>query len=480
MRSPGFARRVAAVVALVAAATVGVTLAPARGVVADVHLLTRAASADAIDPALGIRNLRHLIFIVQENRSFDHYFGTFPGANGLPRRPDGSFAVCVPDPQAGRCRRPFHDAGVHDAGGPHSELASDLSINGGAMDGFIEVQQTMYSTCRKHPTNPECIAAARDADGRPDVMGFHAAREIPNYWAWARRYVLHDRMFAASDSYTLPAHLYLVSGWSARCPDLDDVASCVSDQRSPDQRWEPADGGRVPYLWADITWLLYRHGVTWAYYVGPSTCVRAPCPDDETGATSFNKNPLAGFTTVQETGQLGRIRPYGDYFERARSGRLPAVAWVVPTKTTSEHPPQGVDDGQAFVTRLVNAAMQGPDWERTAIFLIWDDWGGFYDHVRPPVVDAGGYGLRVPSMLISPWADRDLDIDHQTLSYDAYLKLIEDRFLGGQRLDPETDGWWDPRPTIREEVGILGDLAKEFDFSQRPIPPLILEPRPSG
>jgi phospholipase C len=83
-------------------------------------------------------------------------------------------------------------------------------------------------------------------------------------------------------------------------------------------------------------------------------------------------------------------------------------------------------------------------------------------------------------MLISPWADRDLDVDHQTLSYDAYLKLIEDRFLGGQRLDPQTDGWWDPRPTIREEVAILGDLAKEFDFTQRPIPPLILDARPSG
>ena len=432
----------------------------------------------AVDPAKGLRNLRHLIFIVQENRSFDHYFGTFPGANGLPRRPDGSFAVCVLDPEADRCRKPFHDTGVFDAGGPHNELASDLSINGGAMDGFIQVQQTMFSTCRKHPTNPECEEAAQDATGRPDVMGFHTARELPNYWAWASRYVLHDRMFAATDSYTMPAHLYLVSGWSARCDDLTDVTSCVTDLQGPDQRWEPADGGRVPYLWADITWLLYQHDVTWAYYVGPNTCVRPPCPSDETGATSFNKNPLAGFKTVARTGQLGRIRPYADYFDRVGTGRLPAVSWVVPTKTISEHPPQGVDDGQAFVTRLVNAAMRGPDWHHTAVFLIWDDWGGFYDHVPPPIVDEGGYGIRVPSMLISPWADRGLDIDHQTLSYDAYLKLIEDRFLGGQRLDPQTDGWWDPRPTIREEVAILGDLSEEFDFSQDPIPPLILDPRP--
>jgi phospholipase C len=84
----------------------------------------------------------------------------------------------------------------------------------------------------------------------------------------------------------------------------------------------------------------------------------------------------------------------------------------------------------------------------------------------------------VPGILISPWADRDLDIDHQTLSFDAYLKLIEDRFLDGQRLDPETDGRPDPRPTVREEVDILGDLAREFDFSQEPIEPVILDPSP--
>jgi phospholipase C len=130
------------------------------------------------------------------------------------------------------------------------------------------------------------------------------------------------------------------------------------------------------------------------------------------------------------------------------------------------------------VTDLVNALMRSELWYDTAIFLTWDDWGGFYDHVEPPRVDEGGYGLRVPAILISPWADRDLDIDHQILSFDAYLTLIEDRFLGGARLDPATDGRPDPRPTVREEVDILGDLALEFDFSQVPIAPLILEPFP--
>jgi Phospholipase C len=121
--------------------------------------------------------------------------------------------------------------------------------------------------------------------------------------------------------------------------------------------------------------------------------------------------------------------------------------------------------------------MRGPDWNSTAIFLAWDDWGGFYDHVKPPVVDVNGYGLRVPGILISPYA-RQGYVDHQTLSFDAYLKLIEDRFLHGQRLNPRTDGRPDPRPTVRENVPILGDLRKEFDFAQPPRPPLILDPTP--
>jgi phospholipase C len=120
--------------------------------------------------------------------------------------------------------------------------------------------------------------------------------------------------------------------------------------------------------------------------------------------------------------------------------------------------------------------MQGPDWDSTAIFLTWDDWGGFYDHVQPPHVDQNGYGLRVPGIVISPWVRQG--IDHQTLSFDAYLKLIEDRFLAGQRLDPATDGRPDSRPTVREEIGVLGDLANAFDFSQPPLPPLILDPHP--
>jgi phospholipase C len=136
-----------------------------------------------------------------------------------------------------------------------------------------------------------------------------------------------------------------------------------------------------------------------------------------------------------------------------------------------------VHQAQAYVTAVINAAMKSPDWSSTAIFLAWDDWGGFYDHVVPPEVDQNGYGLRVPAITISPYA-RQGYIDHQTLSSDAYLKFIEDDFLGGARLDPATDGRPDPRPDVREDAPILGNLAADFDFAQPPRAPLLLPTNP--
>src|SRR5947199_5752133 len=124
--------------------------------------------------------------------------------------------------------------------------------------------------------------------------------------------------------------------------------------------------------------------------------------------------------------------------------------------------------------------MQSPEWKSTAIFLAWDDWSGFYDNARPPHVDKDGYGLRVPALVISPYAKHGY-VDHQRLSFDAYAKFIEDVFLGGQRLDPRNDGRPDPRPAVREAVGILGDLSRDFDFAQTPLlavatPPIVRAP----
>jgi phospholipase C len=165
------------------------------------------------------------------------------------------------------------------------------------------------------------------------------------------------------------------------------------------------------------------------------------------------------------------------FFRDAKRGSLPAVSWLIPSDQVSDHPPSLLTRGQAYVTSVINAVMRSPDWSSTAIFLAWDDWGGFYDHVEPPHVDHNGYGLRVPALVISPYAKWGY-VDHQVLSFDAYAKFIEDDFLGGQRLDPATDGRPDRRPDVRENESVLGDIASDFDFSQKPQKPLLLPLHP--
>jgi phospholipase C len=422
-----------------------------------------------------IHKIRHVVVIMQENRSFDSYFGTYPGADGFPVR-NGRLVVCIPNPARHRCDRPYHDPAMVNVGTWHNAPVARADIAGGRMNGFVAEAQRV------------------NGSAHTDVMGYHDAREIPNYWIYARRFVLQDHMFEPNASWSLPAHLFTVSEWAATCLSADPY-SCVNDENQDKVAREvhvhAAGGWRRPplphstvFAWTDITYMLYKHDVSWAYYVAPGTppdcaddhalCKAKPTQGPDTPGVW---NPLPNFQTVRQDRQEGNIQTTAKFYAAARTGRLPAVSWIVPNKLESEHAPAKVSDGMSYVTRLVNAIMHSPDWSSTAIFITWDDWGGFYDHVRPPHVDENGYGLRVPGLVISPYARRGY-IDHQILSFDAYNKFIEDDFLTGQRLDPSTDGRPDPRPTVRDNVPILGDLAADFDFSQTPREPALLPLHP--
>jgi len=494
-----------------------------------------APGATAADGSAGIHTIRHVIVVMQENRSFDSYFGTFPGADGIPRR-NGRFTVCSPDPRTGDCQRPYHDPSLVNGGGPHDAAPSRLDVDGGRMDGFVRMAES--------PGGRGCggLTGICSASAPPDVMGYHDAREIPNYWRWAHDFTLQDHLFASNASWSLPAHLYLVSGWSASCARRDDPSSCRTDiQLNGFHTSQIAGAGRglrvrprlrplvrclaahgVPlrgfgldlhdpampaalaacralapprvfrrlspdanYAWTDLTYLLHRAGVSWRYYVHGG--LQPDCADGDANCTPGRQsartpeiwNPLPSFTTVKQDRQVGDVQDVSNYFAAAQAATLPAVSWVVPDEAHSEHPPANIQTGQAWVTSVVDAAMASPDWGSTAIFLAWDDWGGFYDHVVPPRVDVAGYGLRVPGLVISPWAKRSF-VDHQTLSFDAINKFVEDDFLSSARIDPRTDGRPDPRPDVRETSPVLGDLARDFDFTQQPLPPdpLPLHPPP--
>ncbi|MGE5460882.1 MAG: alkaline phosphatase family protein, partial [Solirubrobacterales bacterium] len=165
---------------------------------------TAAPRANAAAQVQGMFKLDHLIFIVQENRSFDHYFGTYPGADGLPIDPVvGEQRACIPDPVLGGESCTYHSSPRHANGGPHNWQASAIDVNGGAMDGFVTALPQIKRWCVDR-ASAECSRYV-GPDLQPDVLSWKDRRDIPNYWTYADRFVLHDHMFAPADSWTLPA-----------------------------------------------------------------------------------------------------------------------------------------------------------------------------------------------------------------------------------------------------------------------------------
>ena len=443
---------------------------------------------------------------MQENRSFDNYFGTFPGANGFPA---GTCVAIDPANPAQGCVAPFHDVHDSNSGGPHNASDAEADLDDGMatakMDGFIRSQIKGGSKCSspsipdeaaQMPIKPQCVAGINNGIARHDVMGYHTDAEIPNYWAYAENFVLQDSMFEGDRGWSGDSHLEMTSEWTARCKKPTDLSTCTTTMSPP-----LASATAAPiYPWVNLFQLMDTNNVSWKYYLGDG-----PDPDCDDGQMTCDPqnqqsskiptfwNPVPGFTWVRQQGSLyaSNHEPTVDQLLLdLKNGTLPQVSWVIPSFDVSEHPTFGVTAGMEYVTSLVNAVMQSPYWQSTAIFISWDDWGGFYDHVVPPILDYAvpntvvqGMGLRVPGLLISPYAMPGL-IDHQVLSFDSYAVLIEQLFMNGVHLDPVAMGQPDNRPTVRDELTTgtypdgttaqLGQLINEFDFTQTPLPPLIL------
>ncbi|MCL2769936.1 MAG: hypothetical protein FWD42_07510, partial [Solirubrobacterales bacterium] len=322
------------------------------------------ARPDGARAAEGIHKIQHVIVIMQENRSFDSYFGTYPGANGIPA------GVCVGDPLNGGCVRPFHESADKNYGGPHGHGAFVADLDGGKLDGFVG-QAEKGSKCKG--TEPGCSPCTEGASAQcVDVMGYHDAREIPNYWLYAQNFVLQDNMYEPNSSWSWPEHLFQISAWSAGCKNWSDALSCVEQVEgppSPDAKPDPYTGEHAISLpWTDITYLLHKHGVSWGYYVFEGS--EPDCESDEAMTCTPVKqgaktpgiwNPLVDFLDVKEDGQMGDVQSLNNFFTGVhRSGEcgLPSVSWIDPNGTVSEHPTALVSKGQAYVTTLVNAIMR--------------------------------------------------------------------------------------------------------------------------
>ena len=309
-----------------------------------------ATASSSVLLAGGIHQIKHVIVIMQENRSFDSYFGTFPGADGIPMS-DGVPTACIPTASGQPCGRPYPDHADVNGGGPHGQTNAAADVDTGKMDGFVGQLSDARKGC-VDPNNPACTNSAT-----PDVLGYHTQSDIPNYWAYASNYVLQDHMFEPNASWSLPAHLFTVSEWSAACTQHNDPASCTNALQSPGTPPHTglpnasiisgtAKGSGPIYAWTDMTYLLHKDNVSWGYYVVAGTepdCANdtalSCAPVKQNATTPGIWNPLPYFDTVRADGQEGNIQSVDNFYAAAKNGTLPAVSWVVPSGAVSEHPP---------------------------------------------------------------------------------------------------------------------------------------------
>lgn len=398
---------------------------------------------------LARRKITNIVFLVKENRTFDHMFGTFPGADGATsgRLCDGTTV------QLGR-------ATDDEPGAAHSFTAGIIAINGGEMNCFDQIDQ--------------------GAGGVTYVQ--YGEEQIPNYWAYARRYTLGDRFFSSSYGPTFVEHFWLVAASSNRyvdnqrplngqggtdgelggycedpteriysfpalTPTQEQTVYDLEERSQVDQlledwvieRWPCHDIQTVPDL-------LHRAGVSWKYYLSDT-----PYFDVMGTIPHIRYGPMWHDVTDNST-----------FVPDVRRGTLPQVTWLMPPTPVSDHPGYGaMCQGENWSVRTINAIMQSKYWAHTAIFLTWDDFGGFFDHVPPPHVDIYGYGPRVPLLVISPYA-RSGYIFHETSDFTSVLSFIEQRY---------------DLPALTERDATADDLIGAFDFTQDPGKPFVLHQR---
>lgn len=396
-----------------------------------------AAAGPRKDAPPGIEKINHIVWIIQENRSFDNYFGTYPGADGIPQ------GTCLPVlPGSSRRIKPFLVEGAA-MDGPACDLSHEwdqahAAFDHGAMDGFVW------------------------AEGTPFTMAHLDGTDIPNYWDYARHFTLADRFFSSLNGPSMPNHVYTVAATSGGL--IDNVCSGKKNElETLKDMMDDPDG----FSFASIVKRFTGQNVSWKYYV-ETTKQKPPEPDpchvrDPQPQQLGLWNPLPGFKSIRDDSALmSRLVNETEYYSDLEQGTLPQVSWLIPDFQDSEHPPESVQQGMWRVTSLVNALMKSRYWDDSVIFLTWDDYGGFYDHVSPPEVDAFGYGPRVPLLVISPYSKPGY-ITSQVGDFTSILRFIEERF-DLQRL------------TMRDDRA--NDMADAFDFSQKPNPPLIISVPP--
>ena len=361
--------------------------------------------------------IKHVIYLMQENHTFDNYFGTYPGADGIPGE------VCMPrDPERPEigCVDSFHVGGraVQDLG--HSEGVFDRQFRSGDMDGFVWAHDRVGS------------------DGEL-AMGYYDDRDIPFYWNVADEYVLFDRFFSSSKGGSVWNHMFWISGGPGSRADLI-----------------PSEGFDDPTIFDRLT----EAGIDWKFYIqnyDPEITFRNREVLGDRGAQVVWAPVLAYARFLDDPELNSRIVDLEEYFVDLENGTLPAVAYMVPSGA-SEHPPGSIRAGEAFVRSLLIALARSTSWNSSLFAWTYDDWGGWYDHVPPPAVDSYGYGFRVPALLVSPYARRG-HVDHTELDFTSMIRFVTDN--------------WGLEP-LAERDAAANSLVSALNLTAPPRPPVFL------
>lgn len=376
--------------------------------------------------------IQHVIIMDKENRTFDNYFGTFPGANGSTTYTDSNGQIHPLNHQSDKLLGDIS----------HTPNAAHIAYDNGKMDMFSKIP-----------------GAIQNGVDMADSQLYQS--DIPNYWQYAKTFTLEDNFFSTILGPSFANHFYSIAGTS------NDV-----DANPVGGNWgcDAASGTTVEERHADGTTtnvfpcfdnfqtlgdLLNTKNLSWKYY--------AP----NAGQSGYIWSQYNAVNHIRNTSQWAQhVVNYSTFITDATNNTLPSVSWLVEPSNVSDHPPASICAGENWTVQQINAVMQNPNlWNNTVIILTWDDFGGFYDHVAPPKGPNGQimYGFRVPSIIISPYAKSHF-IDHTAYSYPSMLKFAEQTFslsnLGGLDTD-----------------ATIGDLSNSLDFTQQPLPPLVLQTR---
>jgi phospholipase C len=359
--------------------------------------------------------IQHLVFVMQENHTFDNYFGTYPGADGLPA--NVKMPIDPSNPSLGFVQ-PWHigDTTITDL--THNVLAFRDQFDNGKMDGFVSALD------------------ARRENGK-FAMGYYDDRDIPYYWNLADHYVLFDRFFSSAPDGSFVNHVFAVAAVPPGAENPNSTNSSVNT---------------VPTIFDK----LQAAGVSWKFYVqnyDPTINYRHLQGVGSRGSQVIWVPLLNMDRFIDDPNLNSHIVDLKQYYIDLQKGTLPAVSYIVPSGG-SEHPPQYPGKGQRFIKSLIQELMRSDYWKSSAFVLAYDDWGGWYDHVVPPRVDANGYGFRVVALLVSPYA-REAYIDHTVLDFTSILKFIEVN--------------WGVAPLATRDAS-ANDLMSAFDFQQQPRP----------